>query len=69
MSEVTSAVLLRPSLTLRCLMPWSSGDIALSRGIFIHPGFISAAGVYSGLVTSSSAASNMGGSPTTKALL
>ena len=30
-SEVTSAVLLRPSLTLRCLMPWSSADIALSR--------------------------------------
>ena len=31
MSEVTSAVLLQPSLTLRCLMPWSSADIALSR--------------------------------------
>ena len=30
-SEVTSAVLLRPSLTLQCLMPWSSADIALSR--------------------------------------
>ena len=30
-SEVTSAVLLRPSLTLRRLMPWSSADIALSR--------------------------------------
>ena len=31
MSEVTSAILLWPSLTLRCLMPWSSADIALSR--------------------------------------
>ena len=31
MSEVTSAVLLRLSLTLRCLMLWSSTDIALSR--------------------------------------
>ena len=31
MSEVTSAVLLRPGLALRCLMPWSSADIALSR--------------------------------------
>ena len=30
-SEVTSAVLLRPSLTLRHLVPWSSADIALSR--------------------------------------
>ena len=30
-SEVTSAILLRPSLTLRCLMPWSSADVALSR--------------------------------------
>ena len=37
--------------------------------IFLRPGFISAAGVYSGLVTSSSTASTMGGSPTTKALL
>ena len=31
MSEVTSAVLLWPSLILRRLMPWSSADIALSR--------------------------------------
>ena len=31
MSEVTSAILLRPSLTLRCLVPWSSADVALSR--------------------------------------
>ena len=31
MSEVTSAVLLRPSLTLQRLMPWSSANIALSR--------------------------------------
>ena len=30
-SEVTSAVLLRPGLTLRCLVPWSSTDVALSR--------------------------------------
>ena len=30
-SEVTSAVLLRPRLALRCLMPWSSANIALSR--------------------------------------
>ena len=30
-SEVTSAVLLRPSLTLRRLMSWSSANIALSR--------------------------------------
>ena len=31
MSEVTSAILLRPGLTLRRLMSWSSADIALSR--------------------------------------
>ena len=31
MSEVTSAILLWPSLTLQCLVPWSSADIALSR--------------------------------------
>ena len=31
MSEVTSAILLQPGLTLRRLMPWSSTDIALSR--------------------------------------
>ena len=31
MSEVTSAILLRPSLTCRCLVPWSSADVALSR--------------------------------------
>ena len=30
-SEITSAVLLQPSLTLRRLMPWSSANIALSR--------------------------------------
>ena len=30
-SEVTSAVLLRPRLALRRLMPWSSANIALSR--------------------------------------
>ena len=30
-SEVTSAILLRPSLTLRCLVPWSSANVALSR--------------------------------------
>ena len=30
-SEVTSAVLLRPRLALRCLMPWSSANVALSR--------------------------------------
>ena len=30
-SEVTSAVLLRPGLTLRRLMSWLSADIALSR--------------------------------------
>ena len=30
-SEVTSAILLRPSLTLRRLVSWSSADIALSR--------------------------------------
>ena len=30
-SEVTSAVLLRPGLTLRCLVSWSSANIALSR--------------------------------------
>ena len=30
-SEITSAVLLRPRLTLRRLMPWSSANIALSR--------------------------------------
>ena len=30
-SEVTSAVLLWPGLTLRCLVPWSSADVALSR--------------------------------------
>ena len=30
-SEVTSAVLLRPGLTLRRLVPWSSADVALSR--------------------------------------
>ena len=30
-SEVTSAVLLQPGLTLRCLVPWSSADVALSR--------------------------------------
>ena len=29
MSEVTSAVLLRPGLTLRHLVPWSSADVAL----------------------------------------
>ena len=31
MSEVTPAVLLRPGLTLRRLMSWSSANIALSR--------------------------------------
>ena len=31
MSEVTPAVLLQPSLTLRCLMSWSSTYVALSR--------------------------------------
>ena len=31
MSEVTSAVLLWPGLTLRCLVPWSSANVALSR--------------------------------------
>ena len=31
MSEVTSAILLRPSLTLRRLMSWSSTYVALSR--------------------------------------
>ena len=30
-SEVTSAVLLWPGLTLRCLVPWSSANVALSR--------------------------------------
>ena len=30
-SEVTSAGLLRPRLTLRRLVPWSSADVALSR--------------------------------------
>ena len=30
-SQVTSAILLRLSLTLRCLVPWSSADAALSR--------------------------------------
>ena len=30
-NEVTSTVLLRPGLTLRCLVPWSSTDVALSR--------------------------------------
>ena len=30
-SEVTSAILLRPRLALRRLMPWSSANIALSR--------------------------------------
>ena len=30
-SEVTSAILLRPGLTLRRLVPWSSADVALSR--------------------------------------
>ena len=30
-SEVTSAVLLRPSLTLQCLVPWPSANVALSR--------------------------------------
>ena len=30
-SEITSAVLLRPRLALRRLMPWSSANIALSR--------------------------------------
>ena len=30
-SEVTSAVLLRPRLALRRLMPWSSANVALSR--------------------------------------
>ena len=30
-SEVTSAILLRLRLALRCLMPWSSANIALSR--------------------------------------
>ena len=30
-SEVTSAVLLRPRLTLRRLVPWSSANVALSR--------------------------------------
>ena len=31
MSEVTSAALLWPRLALRCLMPWSSANVALSR--------------------------------------
>ena len=30
-SEVTSAVLLRPGLALRCLVSWSSTNVALSR--------------------------------------
>ena len=30
-SEVTSAVLLWLGLALRCLVPWSSADVALSR--------------------------------------
>ena len=30
-SEVTSAVLLRPRLTLQCLVSWSSADVALPR--------------------------------------
>ena len=30
-SEITSAVLLRPRLALRRLMPWSSANVALSR--------------------------------------
>ena len=30
-SEVTSAILLWPGFTLRCLVPWSSADVALSR--------------------------------------
>ena len=30
-SEVTSAILLQPGLTLRRLVPWSSADVALSR--------------------------------------
>ena len=31
MSEVTSAILIQPSLILRRLVPWSSADVAQSR--------------------------------------